>query len=116
VCVGLLTGEPVSVDRVAGGHIDGPARLVLAASLPFTRLAFCEVAERAAHLSAGLRRRRYFVRLHSCPHFVIAGCLTGVKTSRAGMQRHRSGRRPSGAARSWPDDVWRSRRIKGRVC
>jgi three-Cys-motif partner protein len=47
----------VNVDRVSGEHFDGSARLALGASPPFTRLAFCEMPETAAHLAADLHQR-----------------------------------------------------------
>lgn len=55
--IDLMAGEPVNRDRQTGEEFDGSARLALAASPPFTRLAFCEQPARAAALEADLRPR-----------------------------------------------------------
>jgi len=57
VYIDLMAGEPVNVDRATGERFDGSARLALAASPPFTRLAFCEMPETAALLTADLHVR-----------------------------------------------------------
>jgi len=57
VYIDLMAGEPVNVDRISGERFDGSARLALAASPPFTRLAFCEMPETATHLATDLRQR-----------------------------------------------------------
>jgi three-Cys-motif partner protein len=55
--IDLMAGEPTNRDRQTGEVFDGSARLALAASPPFTRLAFCEKPPRAAALEDDLRRR-----------------------------------------------------------
>jgi three-Cys-motif partner protein len=52
-----MAGDPVNVDRATGQEFDGSARLALAASPPFTRLALCEMPEKASVLDEDLKQR-----------------------------------------------------------
>jgi three-Cys-motif partner protein len=55
--IDLMAGSPTNRDKDTGEEFDGSARLALAASPSFTRLAFCEQAAQAAALKADLRPR-----------------------------------------------------------
>jgi three-Cys-motif partner protein len=55
--IDLMAGSPTNRDKDTGEEFDGSARLALAASPPFTRLAFCEKAAQAAALEADLHPR-----------------------------------------------------------
>jgi len=55
--IDLMAGEPVNRDKVSGEVFDGSARLALSASPSFTRLAFCEMPDRASILETDLRHR-----------------------------------------------------------
>jgi three-Cys-motif partner protein len=55
--IDLMAGDPVNVEKGTGEEFDGSARLALAASPPFTRLALCEMPAKAAALNADLRQR-----------------------------------------------------------
>jgi three-Cys-motif partner protein len=55
--IDLMAGDPVNRDKATGEDFDGSARLALAASPPFTRLALCEKPEQARILEADLRPR-----------------------------------------------------------
>lgn len=55
--IDLMAGTPVNRDKATGEEFDGSARLALAASPAFTRLAFCEKPDQAAALEADLRPR-----------------------------------------------------------
>ena len=57
VYIDLMAGEPVNRDKASGEQFDGSARLALSASPPFTRLAFCEMLDKASILNADLRQR-----------------------------------------------------------
>jgi three-Cys-motif partner protein len=55
--IDLMAGSPTNRDKDTGEEFDGSARLALASSPPFTRLAFCEKPDKAAALEADLRPR-----------------------------------------------------------
>jgi three-Cys-motif partner protein len=55
--IDLLAGEPVNIDRDSGEEFDGSARLALAASPSFTRLALCERPDKSSILTTDLRQR-----------------------------------------------------------
>ena len=55
--IDLMAGTPVNVDRQTGEEFDGSARLALAASPAFTRVALCEKPAVAAVLETDLRER-----------------------------------------------------------
>ena len=55
--IDLMAGEPVNLERVTGEEFDGSARLALSTSPPFTKLAFCEMPDKARMLNADLRQR-----------------------------------------------------------
>jgi three-Cys-motif partner protein len=55
--IDLMAGEPVNRERITGEEFDGSARLALSTSPPFTRLAFCEMPDKASILEADLRQR-----------------------------------------------------------
>jgi three-Cys-motif partner protein len=55
--IDLMAGQPTNRDKVTGEEFDGSARLALSASPPFTRLAFCEMPDKAQALREDLRAR-----------------------------------------------------------
>ena len=55
--IDLMAGQPVNRERISGEEFDGSARLALSAAPQFTRLAFCEMPDRAGALEADLRLR-----------------------------------------------------------
>ena len=55
--IDLMAGQPTNRDKITGEEFDGSARLALSATPPFTRLAFCEMPDRARTLEADLRAR-----------------------------------------------------------
>jgi hypothetical protein len=55
--IDLMAGEPVNRERTTGEAFDGSARIALSAQPPFTRLVFCEVADKAPVLATDLRQR-----------------------------------------------------------
>ena len=55
--IDLMAGQPVNRERISGEEFDGSARLALSAAPQFTRLAFCEMPDRARALEADLRLR-----------------------------------------------------------
>ncbi|GIG90918.1 three-Cys-motif partner protein TcmP [Plantactinospora endophytica] len=57
VYVDLMAGQPFNRDRATGVEFDGSARLALAAKPGFTKLAFCEMATKAAKLQQDLPAR-----------------------------------------------------------
>jgi three-Cys-motif partner protein len=72
--VDLMAGEPVNKEKGTGEEFDGSARLALAASPPFTHLAFCEMPDKATVLDADLRSRfpgrRFKVYPGDCNHTI----------------------------------------------
>lgn len=77
VYIDLLAGEPFNRDKDTGETFDGSARLALAATPAFTRLALCEKnASRAAALQADLIGRhpgdtRYKIYVGDCNETII---------------------------------------------
>lgn len=55
--IDMMAGSPTNRNRDTSEEFDGSARLALAASPKFTRLAFCEKPDKAAALEADLRPR-----------------------------------------------------------
>ena len=48
--IDLMAGEPVNRDAQTGEEFDGSARLALSSAPPFTRIALCEMPQKAAAL------------------------------------------------------------------
>ena len=48
--IDLMAGEPLNRDKETGEEFDGSARLALSCSPPFTRIALCEMPQKAAAL------------------------------------------------------------------
>ena len=55
--IDLMAGEPFNRDARTGEEFDGSARLALSSSPPFTRIALCEMEQKAAALEEDLRAR-----------------------------------------------------------
>lgn len=55
--IDLMAGEPSNRDAQTGEEFDGSARLALSSAPPFTRVAFCEMPQKAAALEKDLRAR-----------------------------------------------------------
>jgi three-Cys-motif partner protein len=68
--IDLMAGSPANRERSTGVEFDGSARLALTAQPPFTRLAFCEKADKAAELEQDLRpqhpRRSFRIYAGDC--------------------------------------------------
>jgi three-Cys-motif partner protein len=55
--IDLMAGEPFNRDKETGEEFDGSARLALSCAPPFTRIALCEIPQKAAALEKDLRTR-----------------------------------------------------------
>ena len=55
--IDLMAGEPFNRDKETGEEFDGSARLALSCTPPFTRIALCEMPQKAAALEKDLRTR-----------------------------------------------------------
>jgi three-Cys-motif partner protein len=55
--IDLMAGEPFNRDKETGEEFDGSARLALSCAPPFTRIALCEMPQKAAALEKDLRSR-----------------------------------------------------------
>jgi three-Cys-motif partner protein len=55
--IDLMAGEPTNREKMTGEEFDGSARLALSAMPAFTRLAFCEMDDKAEALKEDLRSR-----------------------------------------------------------
>jgi three-Cys-motif partner protein len=55
--IDLMAGEPFNRDKETGEEFDGSARLALSCTPPFTRIALCEMPQKAAALEKDLRAR-----------------------------------------------------------
>ena len=56
--IDLMAGEPFNRDKETGEEFDGSARLALSSAPPFTRVALCEMPQKAAALEAKDKRSR----------------------------------------------------------
>jgi hypothetical protein len=52
-----MAGEPFNRDAQTGEEFDGSARLALSSAPPFTRIALCEMPQKAVALERDLRAR-----------------------------------------------------------
>ena len=55
--IDLMAGEPFNRDKKTGEEFDGSARLALSCTPPFTRIALCEMPQKAAALEKGVHSR-----------------------------------------------------------
>jgi hypothetical protein len=55
--IDLMAGEPFNRDAQTGEEFDGSARLALSCAPPFTRIALCEMPQKAAALEKDLHAR-----------------------------------------------------------